>query len=193
MKKFLLSLLVILLVLIAIVLARTFLAKSKQVHIAQAAPLTVPDSVIAHLQEAISYKTVSGDANITDTVSFVAFHAFLQRAFPLIHKNCTKETISNYSLLYRWKGKNSAERPIVLMAHQDVVPIEEASLKLWKTDPFGGEVKDGFVWGRGAVDDKGSMMSLLEGVEQLFREGFQPSSDVYMAFGQDEEATGQKG
>jgi carboxypeptidase PM20D1 len=193
MKRVFRWILILLLILIVVVLARTFMSSSKQVKVSPASPLVVSDSVITHLQQAIQFKTISYDTANIDTSAFNGFHAFLEKAFPLLHQRCTKEIISNHSLLFYWKGTNASAKPIILMAHQDVVPIEEASRSLWKADPFAGEIKGDTLYGRGAVDDKGSLMALLESIEQLMREGFQPPCDVYIALGHDEEATGQKG
>ncbi len=79
------------------------------------------------------------------------------------------------------------------MAHLDVVPVEAASQSLWKVDPFGGVVKDGYIWGRGAVDNKANLIAILESVEKLLREKYRPNRSVYLVFGHDEEASGSNG
>ncbi len=102
----------------------------------------------------------------------------------------TKEKVADYSLLFKWEGKNPALKPIVLMAHQDVVPIEEATRTMWSVDPFAGEVKEDFIWGRGTADDKINLISIMEGAEKLITENFQPERTIYFAFGHDEELGG---
>ncbi|WP_207496189.1 M20 family peptidase [Aridibaculum aurantiacum] len=193
MKKFFYFLLLVLLVLIVVVLVRTFSATSKQVEVAQAPPVPVSDSAIVHLQKAIQFKTISTEAGTADTAAFNGFRAFLQQAFPLVHQHCQLEIISGQSMLFYWKGIDANIKPIILVGHYDVVPVEEESLPLWKADPFAGAIIGDSIYGRGAVDDKGSVMAILEAIEQLLRENYQPQGDVYLAFGHDEEATGQQG
>lgn len=152
------------------------------------------DSVVAHLQQAIRYRTVSYDsANTTSTEEFEHFHKFLERAFPNVHKRLQRQTIATQSLLFYWKGTDSTKAPIMITGHQDVVPVEEATLSLWKVPPFSGAIKDNFVWGRGAADDKGSLIAILESVEKLLEENYVPTRDIYLAFGHDEEARGTRG
>ena len=79
------------------------------------------------------------------------------------------------------------------MAHQDVVPIAPGTEGDWQVAPFSGAQKDGFVWGRGAWDDKGNLMSIMEAVEMRVGAGFQPRQTIYLVFGQDEELGGERG
>jgi carboxypeptidase PM20D1 len=98
--------------------------------------------------------------------------------------------VQKYSLLLHWKGK-SAGSPLIMMAHQDVVPVEEVTLNKWDAAPFSGTLKNGYVYGRGTIDDKGSLMALLESIEILMREGFVPDHDIYIVMGNDEEVGGK--
>lgn len=192
MKKLFIGVLFILLLLVVIVLIGTFTTKSKQMNVAALPEVKVSDSAVVHLQRSITYKTISDDSGITDSVSFRAFHSFLQNSYPLLFKTANVEYINQYSLLFHIKGKD-AKHPIILMGHQDVVPVEEASVSQWATDPFAGNIINDSVYGRGSVDDKGSMIAVMEAIEQLLREGFVPAADVYLAFGHDEEYRGDKG
>src|SRR3712207_2202199 len=79
------------------------------------------------------------------------------------------------------------------MGHLDVVPVEPGTEKQWQEDPFGGRIADGFVWGRGAIDNKLSVLGTLEAVEMLLGEGFRPARTVHLAYGQDEEVGGTRG
>jgi len=99
--------------------------------------------------------------------------------------------ISEFSLLYTWKGKNSALKPVILMAHMDVVPAGESDS--WQKKPFSGENDGTYIWGRGTLDDKSSMISILEAVEKLISENYQPDRTIYFAFGHDEELGGLRG
>jgi len=147
------------------------------------------------LSEAIQFKTISIEfvKKQSNTDPFRNFHAFLAKSFPRIHTQLTKEVVNDYSLLYTWKGKDERLKPILLMAHLDVVPVDPDTESSWTHGPFSGQVADGYVWGRGAIDDKASLLGILEAVERLLTDGFQPRRTVYLAFGQDEEAGGQQG
>jgi carboxypeptidase PM20D1 len=194
MKRVLAYLGVILIVLIAIILFRTFTFKSKQVNVEQMSYLTLNDSCVSRLQEAIRFKTISfDDPNLLDTAAFSGFQNFLIQSYPLVFSKMEVEKVNEFSLLLRWKGKSAKAKPIILMAHQDVVPVEEATAKLWSVKPFSGDIKDGFIYGRGATDDKGSLIAILESAELLLKQGFVPETDIYFAFGHDEEILGLKG
>lgn len=141
-----------------------------------------------NLSKAISIPTVSyPEKERVDFSQFEKFHKFLEEAYPLIHKNLTKEVVLEASLIYRWEGTRSDLDPIALLAHQDVVPISAGTEGDWTNPPFGG-VNDGeFIWGRGSLDMKNHLIAVMEAVETLLEEGFKPERDVYLLFGQDEE------
>lgn len=141
-----------------------------------------------HLSKALTIPTISypDKANV-DFTQFDKFHAFLEEAFPLIHKNLKKEIVQEASLIYHWKGTRSDLEPIALLAHQDVVPISEGTLQDWTHAPFSGHNDGEFIWGRGALDMKNHLIGVMDAVETLLEEGFQPERDVYLLFGQDEE------
>lgn len=191
-KKVLLSLLALLVVLIVIVLVKTFTFTSSQKPVAaQAAPALSEESV-QRFQSALRYQTISyGDSNRLDTAQFNGFQRFLVKAYPGVHRVMKRTIVQGHSLIYTWEGKNPALAPYVLMAHQDVVPIEEASRSKWTVEPFGGTVKDGYLWGRGTTDDKINLISILEAAEKLISENVQPARTIYLAFGHDEEMGGR--
>ena len=137
----------------------------------------------------ISYETPSAESR----GEFLRLHAYLEQSFPRTHAALRREIVNGYSLLYTWAGTDPAAKPIVLMAHQDVVPVAPGTEGGWHAGPFSGEIKDGFVWGRGAWDDKGNLMAILEAVESLAAAGFAPQRTVYLAFGHDEENGGEEG
>ena len=128
-----------------------------------------------------------------DTAAFIGFHAFLAKSFPRVHSALTLEKVSGLSLLYKWTGTDSSAAPIVLMGHMDVVPVPEANLKEWTHGPFSGDVADGYVWGRGTIDDKVTVLAVLEAVEDMLSHGERPSRTVYLTFGHDEEVGGRFG
>ena len=117
----------------------------------------------------------------------------LPALFPLVHQFLERHAPDAYRLVYRWPASPQASPqspPVLLMAHYDVVPADP---KDWSCDPFGGEVRDGAVWGRGALDNKLSHIALLQAVEELLETGFQPNRPIYLAFGGDEEVGGRRG
>jgi carboxypeptidase PM20D1 len=141
-------------VLIGIILVNTFRKTSIQTQYTGKPAPQLTDSALLHLQKSIGYQTISyGDASLWDSTQFIAFHGFLQKTYPRMHEDLTLEKIEGYTLLFTWKGKDSSLNPIILMAHQDVVPIEETTRDQWTVDPFAGTVKEDFIWGRGTTDD----------------------------------------
>ena len=104
-----------------------------------------------------------------------------------------RHLINNYNILYKWEGKNTEINPIIFAAHYDVVPVEEGSLHEWINDPYSGEIDNGFVWGRGTMDNKLAVMGIMEAIELLLEEGFIPERTIYAAFGYDEEICGLNG
>lgn len=139
-----------------------------------------------HLSRMVQIPTVSHhDDSQTDWSTFEQLHELLKELYPQVHANLSRQVIDKANLLYHWKGTDSKKKPVVLMAHQDVVP--EGDWSKWKYPPYSGEIADGMVWGRGTTDCKSTMMAVLDAVEELLSEGFTPDYDVYLAFGQDEE------
>jgi carboxypeptidase PM20D1 len=191
MKKFLLFLLFGLIALITVLLVNTFAKSSKQNSIDA---LPAPEVTVANLQhfkEALAYKTISyGDPLKFDSSQFLGFRKFLEETYPNFHSTLSREIVADYTLLFTWKGKNPTLKPIVFMAHQDVVPIEEGTESLWSVDPFAGEVKEDFIWGRGTTDDKINLISMFEATEKLLANNFQPERTIYFSFGHDEEIGG---
>jgi carboxypeptidase PM20D1 len=144
----------------------------------------------AHLAEAVRFRTIShADAAEDDATQFEGFRHFLEVTYPRVHTQLQHEAFGG-ALLLTWRGGDASLRPLLLLAHQDVVPASELQ---WTHPPFAGVIAEGFVWGRGTLDDKGSLVALLEAVEGLLREGFIPQRTVLLAFGDDEEVSGQRG
>ena len=196
-----------LIALIAIAVALITVAVMRALPAASGPPAALPDVVIddavtaaavSRLSQAIQIQTISwGDARDKNAADpdgpFAELHAFLERAYPGVHRALERETVNGASLIYRWKGANDALAPIALAAHLDVVPIEAGTEEGWPAPPFSGAVRDGVVWGRGALDDKGSVIALMEAAERLIAKGFAPSRDIYFLFGHDEELGGARG
>jgi len=179
-------------ILLAVVAARTAAFKSKQTT--APAKISYPvdvDGAVVRLSQAVTYKTVSGhDRSQIDFSRFSAFHAFLEKSFPRAHATLAKQVINSYGLLYTWKGSNPYLKPILLIAHQDVVPASDEG---WSHPPFSGQIADGRIWGRGTLDDKGSLLGMMEAIEYLAGDGFKPSRSIFLASGFDEEVGGREG
>ena len=117
------------------------------------------------------------------------FQEFLAGNYPFLNKAAERRVLSPYSLVYRWPGMSDTA-PVLLMGHYDVVPAETEK---WTADPFGAELKDGYIYGRGALDMKNMVISIMESAEELCSRGFKPAHDIWIVFGGDEERTGIKG
>ncbi len=146
---------------------------------------------VERFRELLRIPTVSRvDPAEVETARFDEFHAALERLYPLTHARLEREVVSGHSRLYRWVGA-SPESPLVLLAHQDVVPVEGQP---WRHPPFDavveGEGAEKAVYARGAIDDKGALVAILEAVEEALADGLVPRTDVWLAFGHDEETRG---
>ncbi len=195
MKKILGGLLLVLLVLAAVALERTFTFRSRQ---PQASPVAVElldtAALAQRLAGALRFKTVSyQDSSQFDAREFDGFHRYLRATFPRLHAALKLEKVNGYGLLYEWTGADPNLPPIVLLAHQDVVPVEPGTESRWTEPAFEGRIAGGYVWGRGALDDKGSLVGILEAVEHQVAAGAKPRRTVYLAFGYDEEVGGRRG
>ncbi|MEI7628487.1 MAG: M20/M25/M40 family metallo-hydrolase [Bacteroidota bacterium] len=191
-KKIFLSILLIVLVLTGIVIFNT-IRFSKEITKKTSSDLpNLPDSAVSHMQQAIRVKTISlGNGEPVDTAQFLAFWQFIEKNYPLVHQSLTHQTFNGLSRLYKWEGKHPEQKPYVLMAHYDVVPVEASTENLWTVPAFGGVLKNDTIYGRGAADDKVSLISILEAVEKLLADHFQPERTIYLSFGNDEETIGK--
>lgn len=158
-------------------------------------PLTIDAVAAAHrLGEAIQFETLSTQfAREEKRAPFFDFRNWAETTYPAFHRVASREVISKYSLFYTWEGSDPALEPILLMSHMDVVPIAPGTLQDWEEAPFSGKVADGFIWGRGTIDDKGSLIAILEAAEHLATQGYQPRRTVHFFFGHDEEVGGPSG
>ncbi len=180
------------------------------------------DAVARRLAAALRFKTVSyQDSKLADPGEFERFNAFLAATYPSMHSQLERSAVAGLSSLYLWKGSASAagrgdaeegagdnaaaggvaedgraasaDAALLLLSHCDVVPVEASSEGLWQRAPFGGEIAGGFIWGRGSLDNKASLIASMEALEYLSSRGFKPRRDVYFAFGHDEELGGHAG
>jgi len=144
-----------------------------------------------HLSQAIQIPTVSYDPGRPGSEApFVAFRDFLAQAYPNAARRLNREVSPGGALLFTWTGSRPTSAPLIFIAHQDVVPIAESSRRQWRHPPFGGEIAEGYVWGRGAIDMKSQLVAIMESVEDLARRGFTPERTIYLVFDNDEETAG---
>jgi len=193
-RRVLLALLALVVLLFAAVAANTLRQRSRQLEVPPAPPLAVDAPAVADkLAGALRWRTVSSATDAeANAAEFRQLHAYLQQRFPRLHATLKRELVGQ-ALLYTWAGSDPTAKPIALLAHQDVVPVEPGTESQWQHPPFAGVVRDGFVWGRGSWDDKGNLIAQMEAVERLLASGFQPRRTVYLAFGADEEVGGTRG
>ncbi|MEL6922910.1 MAG: M20 family peptidase [Bacteroidota bacterium] len=196
MKKFFRRLLLLALAIVCalagIITYNTLRFSSRQLSVAPVEKIPIDDAYIKRLQQAIRIPNISYEDHI-DSSAFRQMNQLLATQFPLVDSLLEKKTFNEFSHLYRWAGKSAELKPILLMAHLDVVPIEAATKDNWQQEPFSGTIADDQIWGRGTLDDKGSVLGILEAVELLLAEGYRPERSIYLAFGHDEEISGRGG
>ncbi|MCG8417350.1 MAG: M20 family peptidase [Proteobacteria bacterium] len=148
------------------------------------------DEAARRLSRAITFRTVTQEDRAIAPEPFRALRDFLRESFPRVHGGLQREIVGEHSLLFVWPGSDSTLKPALLLAHMDVVPADADN---WTRPPFSGAIADGFIWGRGALDNKVSVLAILEAAEALLAAGFQPRRSLYFAFGHDEEIGGNDG
>jgi carboxypeptidase PM20D1 len=197
-KRALLGLVLLLLAVLAVLAVslavNTLSQSSVQLKVAPLPPMALDaDGAAQSLAAAVRAQTVSGLLDPeASAAGFVALHAHLRQRYPLVHERLKLETVGR-SLVFTWPGRNPALKPIAWLAHQDVVPIAPGTEGLWRQPPFEGRVEGGFVWGRGAWDNKGNLVAQLEAVEMHLKAGFVPERTLVLVFGHDEELSGREG
>src|ERR671915_2536549 len=194
MKRFLFLLGSVLVLLVGVALIRTLRFRSVQPAVERAPEAAIPEGAAERLAGAVRIATISHeDSAAFDAGAFQALHSYLAAQFPRVDSQLRRETVGTHSLLYTWPGIDSSLKPILLMGHLDVVPVEPGTETKWQEKPFSGRIADGFIWGRGAIDNKLTVLGTLEAVEMLLNEGFRPARTVYLAYGHDEEVGGTRG
>lgn len=195
MKKLLLSFVAILVALIGVLLLRAATVyENNQFQVTE--PLTPvaidQQAAVARFAKAIQIPTISyDDPSLFDAEAFSAFHQHLQQSFPLVDQHASLLKINDYSLVYHLPGSDPSLKPALFMGHMDVVPVDEATRSQWQQAPFSGAVTNGAIWGRGTIDDKVSVLALMESMELLLSQNNQPKRSIYFAFGHDEEVGGK--
>ena len=171
-----------------VVLVRTFrFTPLPQPELSDEAVSFDEDSAVENLAQLVRCKTISyGDHSLEDDAEFEKLIDMLPRLYPRVFQTCQFQQLPDRALLFRWPGKTAGD-PAVLMAHYDVVPVNEEN---WEKPPFDAIIEDGIMWGRGTLDTKVTFNGVLCAADQLIGQGFQPEHDVYFAFSGGEEVSG---
>jgi len=179
-------------IIVLVIIFKTLFFKSLQGEFELVEQPLFGQECVKNLSEAVKYSTVSysPDSPI-DTLAFMGYLEFIKKAYPLIDSLLQHEIFNKFSLLYQWRGSDTSLAPVVFMAHYDVVPPGDTSG--WERGPFSGYNDGIYIWGRGTLDDKAAMISILEAVEHLLEERFVPARTIYLSFGHDEEISGERG
>lgn len=177
---------VILVLAVLISRALLFHPKAKEQEKPEAVSFNAQAAVDA-LQQLVQCKTVSyNDPALEDDAEFEKLVGLLPKLYPHVFETCTLQELPDRALLFCWRGKSNAS-PSVMMAHYDVVPVNEDS---WDKPPFDGIIEDGVLWGRGTLDTKVTFNGILSAAENLIAQGFIPENDIYFAFSGGEEVNG---
>ena len=158
-------------------------------------PIQLDDAaVIARLAEAIRFQTISHEqSDSLDQAAFTGFLDWLEAAYPAVFAALEVRRIGGYTPLLTWRGTDASLPPVLFAGHYDVVPVVPGTESSWTHPPFAGTVADGYVWGRGALDNKNAVVGLLEAIGWMLASGERPQRTVYFSFGHDEEVGGQQG
>jgi carboxypeptidase PM20D1 len=191
-RRALLTLAVVLAVLVGLVAINTLRLDPHLPTVAPYRPTLDEEAAVARLAESLRIPTLSATEDIASLAPFHALHARLATWFPRVHESLQPEVVNGGGLLYRLAGRDHCPA-LLLAAHADVVPVEPGTEGDWRYPPFSGALAEGAVWGRGAIDDKASLMAILESVEALLEAGYAPRCTLLLAFGHDEETGGRLG
>ena len=197
-KGFVKLVLSVLLLLTTVIVGRTLMFTPQPLSDAASQTASLPaiatDQLAARLSAAIGFQTISfDDRSQIDYQEFSDFQHWLEQVYPVLHQQLEKIVINQHTLLFRWPAPSEQAGSILLSAHYDVVPVEPGTEAQWQHPPFAGTIADGYVWGRGALDNKGAAIAMLEAVNLLLASGYQPAKDIYLALTHDEEIGSTEG
>ncbi|WP_167881136.1 M20 family peptidase [Leptospira gomenensis] len=189
MKKIIYKAILLFCVLICIFVFNVIRKPSLQTEVEPGEKESVPiDGAVNRLSKAVRFKTVSSFSDKdSNSDQFQGINRHIETNYPLLNAKLKRTKAGAFSFFYEWKGIDETLRPILLSVHSDVVDADSSTETSWSVPPFSGEVKEGFIWGRGVLDDKASLFAILESVEILLARGFRPKRTVFIAVGADEE------
>src|SRR5690606_13580172 len=180
-KKILLGIAGIFVVLVAVVIGRTLAITPVELAGMGQAESIDAEGAAERLAEAIRFPTISHQrgADPEDLArsdkAFTDFRNWMDQTYPAFREATSREIIGGHTLFYTWEGTDASLDPVLLMSHIDVVPIAPGTEDQWEHPPFSGAIADGYVWGRGTIDNKGSLIAMVEAAELLIKRGFRPS------------------
>jgi len=183
MKRFLKIFLAVAIALVAVMIVRTLTYPFADVKTYAEPPAPHPEQFekqVQQLSDGVKFQTISDSR----PEQFSAFRDTLKRSYPLVFQNMEYQLIDGNAILLRWVGADADLKPILFNAHYDVVPVAGQT---WNPPPFSGIIADGRMYGRGTLDDKGMLFSLLNAAESLMKSGFKPQRDIYFSFDYNEE------
>jgi carboxypeptidase PM20D1 len=199
LKRILMGACALLVLLIAVVVGRTLMVPAAELaDIGQAESIDA-EGAAQHLAEAVRFPTISHQSGADETEiarsqkAFEDFRNWMDATYPAFTAATTREIVGGATLFYTWEGTDASLDPVLLMSHIDVVPIAPGTEDKWEHPPFAGVIADGYVWGRGTIDNKGSLIAMVEAAERLAAQGFRPARTTLFAFGHDEEIGGGEG
>ena len=151
------------------------------------------EEIATRLSDVLQFKTITvtaGDPRPGLEGPWNDLEAYLEDTYPTFHAAADKTHIADLTLLFEWKGSDPSLDPILLMAHQDVVTVNIGTEGDWDAPPFSGAIQDGYIYGRGTLDNKASLVAIMEAAEELTKSGFKPTRTIFIMFGHDEEVSG---
>ncbi len=199
LKRILIGAGALLLLLVAVVVGRTLMVPVAELVDVGAAESMDAEGAARHLAEAVRFPTIShqSGADAADLArsakAFEDFRTWMDATYPAFTAATKREIVGGATLFYTWEGTDPSLDPVLLMSHIDVVPIAPGTEDKWEHPPFAGVIADGYVWGRGTIDNKGSLIAMVEAAERLAAQGFRPARTTLFAFGHDEEIGGGEG
>jgi carboxypeptidase PM20D1 len=193
-KRAILGVLIVGLALILVSVIRTMRLEPASGKVPAVAEVTLDEAgAVQRFVGAIKIPTESLYAQPPNADQIGKFRDYLQANFPRVAAQLPREVLKDGAVIYTWKGRNETASPVVLMGHMDVVPVPAEALPQWKHPPYSGDLADGYIWGRGTIDDKIHVLSVLEAAETLLKNGFVPARTILFCFGDDEENGGRYG
>ncbi|XP_045697411.1 N-fatty-acyl-amino acid synthase/hydrolase PM20D1 isoform X1 [Phyllostomus hastatus] len=144
------------------------------------------------LKGAIQIPTVSFRPGEFNRTALAEFGEYMYKAFPTVFRTSfiQHEVVGEYSHLLTVRGSDPRLQPYMLLSHIDVVPAPDQG---WEVPPFSGLERDGFIYGRGTLDNKNAVMAILQALELLLIRNYIPRRSFYIALGHDEEVLGAGG
>lgn len=199
LKRILIGAGALILILVAVVIGRTLMVPPMELEEASAPDSIGAEEAARHLAEAVRFRTISLQDGAAEEElarshdAMTGFRDWLAATYPDFSKAAKREVVGGYSLLFTWEGTDPSLDPVLLMSHLDVVPIAPGTEGDWEQAPFAGTISDGYVWGRGTIDTKASLVAMVEAANLLAGQGFAPKRTIMFAFGHDEELGGDSG